>query len=70
MPRNLQQELRDVTQEIAAAQARLHSLLEAWSAQTEHDRLEWLRALRHAEHRADHAERHCHAAEAALMSLP
>lgn len=45
MPRNFQNEIRQVKDEIAMATARLHRLVDEWSAQTERDRLEWLRNL-------------------------
>lgn len=69
MPRNFQNEIRQVKDGIAMATARLHRLVDEWSAQTERDRLEWLRNLRHAEHRAEHAERQTGVCESALIAL-
>lgn len=53
---------------IREAQDRLHALLDEWSAQTERERLEWLANLRHAQQRADHAERQASTFGDALLS--
>lgn len=71
MPRrNFPVEINEAKSAIREAQERLHRLLDEWSAQTEHERLEWLTNLKRAERRADHAERQTSVVESALMFMP